>query len=507
MLELAMLTRRQLLQTVGSVALAQQSPQSRTNIVFVFTDDHAFQAISAYHHPLKLNATPNIDRIAREGMLFQRCIVPNSICAPARATILTGLYSHKNGVPDNVSKFDGSQVTFPKLLQKAGYQTALFGKWHLQSTPTGFDSWEVLPGQGSYYNPDFITPTGTVRKEGYATDLITDRGLDWMSERDKSKPFCLMLQHKAPHRNWMPAARHFDLYDKTVFREPETLFDNYQGRATPASKQEMEIDRHMTLSSDLKVPTGDSWDYLPEYKRMNPAQKAAWATAYKKRLDDFRTLQPKGKDLVRWKYQQYMKDYLRCVAAVDENVGRVLDYLDKNGLAQNTLIVYASDQGFYLGEHGWFDKRWIYEESLRTPCVARWPGRIKPGTSSDAMVSNLDFAQTFLEAGGVQAPSSMQGRSLMPVFKNPKPSDWRKSFYYRYTEPGVHEVAPHEGVVTDRYKLAYFWKTNEWEMYDRKQDPSEMRSVHDDPKYASERKKLEVELKRLREVTGAPENS
>ncbi len=516
MLELAMLTRRQLLQTVGMTSLAQtflaqtslaQTPRTRPNIVFLFTDDHAFQAISAYKHPLQLNQTPHIDRIAREGMLFERCIVPNSICAPARATILTGLYSHKNGVADNRSKFDGSQQTFPKLLQGAGYQTALFGKWHLQSDPTGFDAWEVLPGQGSYYNPDFLTPTGRVRKEGYATDLITDRGLDWLESRDKKKPFCLMLQHKAPHRNWMPAPRHYELYEKTVFREPETLFDNYQGRATPASKQEMEIDRHMTMSSDLKVPQGDNWEYLPEYKRMNPAQRQVWAAAYQKRADEYRKLQPKGKNLVKWKYQQYMKDYLRCIAAVDENVGRVLDYLDQNGLAKDTLVVYASDQGFYLGEHGWFDKRWIYEESLRTPFVARWPGRIKPATSSAAMVSNLDFAQTFLDAAGVRPPATMQGRSLLPVFQNPRLSNWRKSFYYRYTEPGEHEVAPHEGVVTEQYKLAYFWHTKEWEMYDRKLDPSEMRSVYDDPKYAKIRQQLEAELQRLRAETGAPENA
>ena len=504
-----MLTRRQLLQTVGSAAapaLMGQVTQTakRPNIVFLFTDDHAFQAISAYKHPLQLNETPNIDRIAREGMLFQRCLVPNSICAPARATILTGLYSHKNGVADNTAKFDGSQTTFPKLLRGSGYQTALFGKWHLQSAPTGFDAWEVLPGQGSYYNPDFITPDGTVRKPGYATDLITDRGLQWIEARDPNKPFCLMLQHKAPHRNWMPAPRHYSLYDKTVFREPETLFDNYSHRASPASKQAMEIDRHMTLSSDLKVPEGDTWDYLSEYKRMDTEQKAAWAKAYQGRADEFRKLQPKGKDLVRWKYQQYLKDYLRCIAAVDENIGRVLQYLDDHDLARDTLVVYASDQGFFLGEHGWFDKRWIYEESLRTPFLARWPGHIKPGSTSDAMVSNLDFAQTFLNAAGVAAPTSMQGHSLIPVMAGKKPANWRKSFYYRYTEPGVHDVAPHEGVVTDRYKLAYFWESKEWEMYDRVKDPSEMRSVWNDPGYAKVQKDLEAELIRLRRETGAP---
>ena len=499
-----MISRRHVLQVLGSsVALAQTQ---RPNIVFIFTDDHAFQAISAYKGRLKLNETPNIDRIAREGMLFDRCIVPNSICAPARATILTGQYSHRNGVPDNRSVFDGSKVTFPKLLRGAGYQTALFGKWHLQSEPTGFDAWEVLPGQGSYYNPDFLTPAGRVRKEGYATDLITDRGLAWLDGREKAKPFCLMLQHKAPHRNWMPAPRHYSLYEKTVFPEPDTLFDNYENRASPASKQAMEIDRHMRLPMDLKVKEpGKDWSFMPEYQRMTASQKAAWEAAYQGRNDEFQRLQPKGRELVRWKYQQYMKDYLRCIAAVDENVGRVLQYLDANGLARNTLIVYASDQGFYLGEHGWFDKRWIYEESLRTPFIARWPGRIKAGVRSKAMVSNLDFAETFLDAAGVPADSGMQGRSLLPVFRTgAAPANWRKSFYYRYTEPGEHNVAPHEGVVNDRYKLVYFWETKEWEMYDLAEDPRELRSVYSHASYAKVRKELEAELVRLRAEVDAP---
>jgi arylsulfatase A-like enzyme len=496
-----LLTRRQLLQSVGSAAVRQGR---RPNIVFLFTDDHAFQAISAYKHPLRLNETPNIDRIAREGMIFHRCLVPNSICAPARATILTGLYSHKNGVADNTARFDGSQTTFPKLLQAAGYQTALFGKWHLQSDPTGFDRWEILQGQGTYYNPNFITPEGVVQRHGYATDLITDRGLQWLNDADPGKPFCLMLQHKAPHRNWMPAPRHYDLYENTVFREPETLFDDYSHRASPASKQEMEINRHMRLQMDLKLPEGDNWSYMPEVKRMDEDQRIAWETAYRRRAEEFRKLQPKGKDLIRWKYQQYIKDYIRCIAAVDDNVGRVLARLQQEDLAGNTLVIYASDQGFYLGEHGWFDKRWIYEESLRTPFLARWPGRIKPGSSSAAMVSNLDFAQTFLDCAGITAPSTMQGKSLMPILKGGTPTNWRKSFYYRYTEPGEHQVAPHEGVVTERYKLAYFWESKEWEMYDRTRDPNEMRSVADDPSYASIRKQLEAELKRLREELQAP---
>jgi arylsulfatase A-like enzyme len=504
-----MTSRRQLLQIIGSSAAAALTI-TRPNILFLFTDDHAFQAISAYKHPLRLNQTPNLDRLAREGVLFHRCVVPNSICAPSRATVLTGQYSHRNGVPDNRAVFDGSKTTFPKLLRQAGYQTALFGKWHLQSDPTGFDSWEVLRGQGTYYNPDFLTSSqGTVRREGYATDLITDRGLDWLSSRDKQKPFCLMLQHKAPHRNWMPAERHFPLYENTLFAEPDTLFDRYEQRASPASKQEMEIDRHMRMAQDVKVRPGggdSGWDFLPEWNRMTDKQRQAWAAAYEPRTRDFRAKNPQGRELVRWKYQQYMKDYLRCIAAVDENIGRTLDYLDRNGLTANTLVVYASDQGFYLGEHGWFDKRWIYEESLRTPCMARWPGVIRPGSESNAMVSNLDFAQTFLDAAGVSAPPEMQGRSMVPLWKGKvKPQEFRRSLYYRYTEPGEHQVAPHEGVVTERYKLVYFWETKEWEMYDRREDPRELRSVYNHPSYAKVRRELEAELDKVRREADAPQ--
>lgn len=479
------------------------------NILFLFTDDHAYQAISAYGS--KLLETPNLDRIAREGMRFDACLVPNSICAPSRAVILTGKYSHMNGIIDNRTAFDGSQQTFPKLLQKAGYQTALFGKWHLQSDPTGFDAWEVLPGQGNYYNPDFLTPQGRKRREGYATDVITDTGLNWLSNRDKTRPFLLMCQHKAPHRNWMPGPAHINDFEDKVFPEPPTLFDDYSGRAKPASQQAMEIGKDMTLGADLKVhpspdvKPGDLKGYMAEYGRMTEAQRRIWDAVYKRRVEEYNRTRPTGRELTKWKYQQYMKDYLRCVASVDDNVGRMLQYLDAEGIADNTLVVYASDQGFYLGEHGWFDKRWIYEESIRTPCLARWPGVTKPGSASNLMVSNLDFAETFLDAAGVRVPSDMQGRSLLPVLRGEKPADWRKSFYYHYYEQPIHGVARHRGVRTERYTLVEFYETNEWELFDREADPREMKSVYNDPKYAPIRKQLTAEMERLRKEYKLPE--
>jgi arylsulfatase A-like enzyme len=503
------MTRRQFLgSTLAAGFAARAQSTSRPNIVFIFSDDHAYQAVGAYGS--KLNQTPNIDRIAREGMRFDACLVPNSICAPSRAVILTGKYSHLNGIIDNRQRFDGSQQTFPKLLQKAGYQTALFGKWHLQSDPTGFDAWEVLPGQGNYYNPDFLTPEGRKRREGYVTDVTTDTSLNWLRNRDRSKPFLLMCQHKAPHRNWMPGPAHINDFEDTVFPEPPTLFDDYSGRAKPASQQEMEIGRHMTLGADLKVhpspdvKPGDLKGYMAEYGRMNEAQKRIWDAVYRRRVDEYNRTRPSGKELVKWKYQQYMKDYLRCVASVDDSVGRILQYLDAEGLADNTLVVYSSDQGFYLGEHGWFDKRWIYEESIRTPCVARWPGVIKPASVSSAMVSNLDFAETFLEAAGAPVPADMQGRSLIPVLKGETPADWRKSFYYHYYEQPVHGVARHRGVRTDRYTLVHFYETDEWELFDRESDPRQMRSVYGDPKYASVRKQLVAEMDRLRAELKVP---
>ncbi len=473
----------------GKVCIAADQPQ-RPNILFVFTDDHAYQSISAYGS--KINETPNIDRLAKEGMRFDRCYVTNSICGPMRAVILTGRYSHVNGFMVNGNRFDGSQETFPKLLQQVGYQTAIIGKWHLGTAPTGFDYSEILVGQGPYYNPPMIRNGKRVKHTGYTTEIITDLALDWLKDgRDANKPFMLMYQHKAPHRNWQPGPGYFHKYDDVTIPEPETLFDDYSGRGKPAHQQDMTIAETMT-PNDLK---------LVEPKNLTPDQLAKWKAAYDPKNEAFRKAKLKGKDLVRWKYQRYIKDYLRCVAAVDDNLGRVLDYLDETGLRDNTVVIYCSDQGFYLGEHGWFDKRWMYEESLRTPFLVRWPGVTKPGTINKDIVSPLDFAETFLEVAGAKVPQGMQGRSLVPVLKGQTPADWRSVFYYHYYEyPGWHYVRRHYGVTDGRYKLIYFYEpdVDQWELYDLEKDPHEMRSCYADPEYKSVRKRLEQELQRSR---------
>ncbi len=476
--------------TLGSRTQAQNPAAQRPNIVFIFSDDHAYQAIGAYGS--KLNQTPNLDRIAREGMRFDRCLVPNSICGPSRATILTGKYSHLNGFYNNArNRFDGSQTTFPKLLQKQGYQTAMIGKWHLVTNPTGFDHWDILPGQGQYYNPPMIRNGERLKREGYTTDIITDLSLDWLQKRDPNKPFMLMCQHKAPHREWAPNLKYLGKYSEGKIPEPDTLFDDYAGRGAAEKSQDMTIEKTMT-PKDLKLTP-------PPY--LNAEQRKVWDAYYEPRNAAFRKANPQGKDLIRWKYQRYMHDYLGSVASVDESVGRVLDYLKDTGLDKNTIVVYSSDQGFYLGEHGWFDKRWIYEESLRTPLLVRWPGVTKPGSVNRDMVSNVDFAQTFLEAAGVSSPADMQGRSLVSVLKGKTPKDWRQSFYYHYYEyPGAHSVRKHYGVVTDRYKLVRFYEpdVDYWELFDRKTDPKEMRSVYGQASYAKVQKDLERELARLR---------
>ena len=505
------MTRRELMAVLGGAIAAKGAQGKRPNILFLFSDDHAYQAISAYDG--RLNRTPNIDRIGREGVRFDNCLVTNSICAPSRAVIQTGKYSHKNGLLDNRQTFDGAQQTMPKLLRAAGYKTALFGKWHLKSDPTGFDTWEVLPGQGNYYNPDFLTPGGRKRREGYVSEIIADLSQQWLEQQKGSDaPWLLMSQHKAPHRNWLPSPSHLTTYEGVKFPEPDNLFDDYEHRASPAHKQEMEIDRHMALGGDLKVVPRDEaeaksfrWQqFLQEYNRMSPAQKKMWDAVYKRRTEEYRRLNLTGKDLVRWKYQQYMQDYLGCIASVDDAVGRLLGWLDANGLADNTIVVYTSDQGFYLGEHGWFDKRWIYEESIRTPLLMRWPGVTKPGSVAKAMVSNVDFAETFLDAAGVPIPKDMQGRSLKLVAAGQTPKDWRETFYYHYYEKGVHNVAPHDGVRTGRYTLAHYYETDEWELFDRQKDPREMRSVYADPAYAGTVKTLKAELVRLRKELEVP---
>lgn len=470
----------------------------RPNILFIFSDDHAYQAISAYGDSRKLLRTPGIDRLAREGIRFDRCLVPNSICGPVRATVLTGKYSHKNGFYNNAnSRFDSAQTTFPKLLQAAGYQTALIGKWHLVSDPTGFDFWQILPGQGVYYNPPMIRNGQRVALKGYVTDLITELSLDWLKNRDKSRPFLLMTQHKAPHREWEPALRHLGHNGDRKYPEPKTLFDDYAGRGLAERDQDMTIAQTMN-DRDLKlVPPA----------QLTPEQRRVWDAYYEPRNAAFRAANLTGPDLVRWKYQRYLHDYLGCLKAVDESVARLLDYLDREGLAENTIVVYASDQGFYLGEHGWFDKRWIFEESLRTPFLLRWPGVAKPGRVNRDLVSVLDFAPTFLEAAGLPVPAEMQGRSLMPLLRGRTPPGWRASFYYQYYEwPVPHRVRPHYGVVTDRYKLVRFRAEDcdYWELFDLQRDPHELHSVFGERRYARVQRQLEAELARLRAELEVP---
>lgn len=491
-----------------------KAEDQRPNILFVMSDDHAYQAISAYGS--KLLQTPNIDRVAQSGMLFTNACVSNSICAPSRATILTGKHTHIHGKIDNNFPFDTTNVTFPQLFHQAGYQTAMFGKLHFGNNPKGFDRFMILPDQGDYYNPEFITNKGDTSIIGYVTDVIADLALNWLKkERKPDKPFLLMYLHKAPHREWLPAPRHFKEYTTKTFPEPETLFDDYSGRGTAAHTAEMNLLTHMAVSSDNKIYPDvakelgihepSNWGeriFNRQYARFTPEQKAQWDSVYRPISEQFKHDYPAMNDsaYMRWKYQRYMQDYLGCIAAVDENLGRVLDYLKETGLDKNTIVVYTSDQGFYLGEHGWFDKRFIYNESFKTPLLVSWPGHISPGSRSDEMVQNIDFAQTFLAAAGIDAPADMQGESLLPLLEG-HPEQWtREAVYYHYYEyPGVHMVKRHYGIVTKEYKLAHFYyDVDEWELYDRKSDPFELRNVYDDPAYASVRDKLREQLVDLR---------
>lgn len=478
--------------------------QDRPNIIYIMSDDHAFQAISAYGGPLSdIAPTPNIDRIARDGMRFDRCLVTNSISGPCRAVLLTGKYSHANGFLRNEGQtpFDGSQQTFPKILQAGGYTTAMIGKWHLMSDPTGFDHWDILPGQGNYYNPDFINKDGKYPVKGYCTEIITEKSIKWLQEaRSSGKPFMLMMHHKAPHRAWHPGPNELTLYKDVKFPEPETLFDDYSNRGTAEKTQDMTISKTMRLEGDLKL-FQDQSDVrkLGELGRMTPEQLAEWRKVYDPIIDNFYKTNPQGEDLVRYKYQRYMQDYLACIAAVDKSVGKVLDYLSESGLDENTIVIYASDQGFYLGEHGWFDKRFMFEESYRTPLIVKWPGVVKAGSVNSDMVSNIDLAETFLEIAGMEIPSDMQGRSMVPVLKGKTPGNWRKEHYYHYYEyPGSHMVKRHYGMSTERYKLMhYYYDIDEWELYDRLADPLELKNFYDDPSYAKVRKKLHKRLDKL----------
>lgn len=458
--------------TAAGKATAQQRP----NIVIIVSDDHAFQTIGAYGS--KYGASPNIDRIAREGAVFGKAYVTNSICGPSRAVILTGKYSHKNGFKDNEhSYFDSSQYTFIKDLQKGGYQTAWVGKWHLESTPTGFDFWKILPGQGQYFNPDFINMNGRrERIEGYATNIIEDEAENWLNGRDTTRPFCLVIGHKAPHRTWHPDTTDLGRYDHVNFPLPDNYFDAYEGRKA-AQVQEMNIAKDMRLSYDLKMLSyGNGKEGAVD--RMNPAQRARFDAYYKPIDADLRARNLQGRALAEWKYQRYMRDYLSTTVSLDRNIGRALDYLDKHGLSRNTIVVYLSDQGFYMGEHGWFDKRFMYEESFRTPMVMRYPGVIKPGTVNKDFVMNLDVAPTMLDAAGLPVPAEVQGRSMLPLFRKPAAAG-RDAIYYHYYENGEHAVSPHFGIKTSRYKLIRFYKRVEgWELYDLQKDPKEMRNLY-----------------------------
>ena len=472
----------------------------RPNILLIFTDDHASHALSCYGS--QINRTPHFDRIAREGMLFRNCFCTNSICGPSRAVILTGKHSHLNGFLRNGNTFDGTQQTFPKLLQNVGYETAMVGKWHLGSDPTGFDYWNILIGQGPYYNPPMIENGQRVKHEGYTTDIITESALEFLKQgRDRDRPFLLMYQHKAPHRNWQPGPKYLTLYNDETIPEPDNLFDDYQGRGTAAKTQDMTIAETLT-PQDLKL--------VPP-RNLTPQQLATWNAAYEPKNAAFHKARLSGKKLVRWKYQRYIKDYLRCIASVDDNVGRVLDYLDDSGLAKNTIVIYSSDQGFYLGDHGWFDKRFMYEESYRMPLMVRWPDQIKAGSENDQLVSNLDFAETFLELAGASVPPDMQGQSFVSLLRDQQTAEWRKSLYYHYYEfladrRTSHMVRRHYGVRTPHHKLIHFYNLDEWELYDLKHDPREMTSVYDDPDYAGIVTELKAEISRLQTKYQVPDD-
>lgn len=487
------------------------TPKQKTspNIIFIMSDDHASKAISAYD--TSLLQTPNIDRLAEGGILFNNCFCTNAICAPSRAVVLTGKYSHLNGILDNSRPFDGSQQTLPKILQKAGYQTAIVGKWHLKSEPTGFDQWLVLPGQGEYYHPDFIGPEGRIAIEGYVTDIITDKGIEFLENMDEDKPFFMMLHHKAPHRNWQPAIRDLTRHEGINFPIPHNLHDDYLGRSIASREQEMSISEHMSMDYDLKMKEGlitgkdtnrellfnNSWGD-PE-KRMTADDYKVWEAHYLKRAHEYNELPADPKLIDEWKYKQYLEDYLSCISTLDDNIGRLLNHLESKGLDKNTIIIYTSDQGFFLGEHGWYDKRFMYEEAHRMPLIIHAPEAI--AGKDDHLLTNADFAPTILDIAGVDVPDDMQGESFSKVLLGKDMGHWRDAVYYHYFEyPAVHSVKRHYGIRTDRYKLIHFYyDIDAWELYDLKDDPAEMNNLVDLPEYAETLEKLKTELQVLRE--------
>lgn len=490
----------------------------KPNIVYIMTDDHSFQTISAYGHPIsQLAPTPNIDRLANEGMLFQQAFVENSLSTPSRACLMTGLYSHQNGQRQLGEGIDTTKTFFSELLQEAGYQTGVVGKWHMRCEPKGFDFYHILWDQGEYYNPEFRSNNSNgkyIKEEGYATNLITDHSIQFLQQRDKNKPFCLLVHHKAPHRNWMPDSQYLELYEDTEFPTPETFYDDYNTRCSAAHTQDMSIEKTMNIIYDLKVSEAKNispYNKEPNIQglenslnRMTPEQLSAWHNAYRSKNEKFLENKLSGDKLINWKFQRYLKDYLRCIKSVDDQVGRIIDYLEKEGLMDNTIIVYTSDQGFYMGEHGWFDKRFMYEESFRTPLIIRYPKAIKGGTKTTALVQNIDYAPTFLSMAGIEKPSEMSGTTLEPLFGGEIPTDWRKDLYYHYYDyPAVHNVRRHDGVRTDRYKLIHFYGKGEMrndkeidcnELYDLENDPNELNNLYGKDEYEEITRQLQRRL-------------
>ena len=490
---------------------ADKQEKKQYNIVYIMTDDHTAQMMSCYD--TRYMETPNLDRIANEGVRFTNSFVANSLSGPSRACMITGKHSCGNKFYDNTTcVFDSAQQTFPKLLQKAGYQTAIIGKWHLESLPSGFDYWQIVPGQGDYYNPNFITQQNdTIQKHGYITNIITDDAIDWMEhKRDDKKPFCLFIHHKAIHRNWMADTCNLALYEDKTFPLPDNFFDDYEGREAAAA-QEMSIVKDMDMIYDLKMLRPDKNSRLKTlYEsflgRMDSAQRAAWEKFYGPIIEDFYKKNPQGKDLANWKFQRYMRDYMKTVKSLDDNVDRVLDYLKEKGLLENTLVVYTSDQGFYMGEHGWFDKRFMYEESMRTPLIMRLPDGFTRRGDITEMVQNIDYGPTFLDLAGVEIPSDMHGVSLLPLLKGEHPKDWRKALYYHFYEyPAEHMVKRHYGVRTDRYKLIHFYNDiDTWELYDLQADPHEMHNLYGQKEYEAVVDELKAEMLKLQEQYDDP---
>jgi arylsulfatase A-like enzyme len=491
-----------LLPCTQCIAQTSSGSSSRPNIIFILADDHAYQAISSYGSGLI--QTPNIDKLAKQGALMKNAFVTNSVCSPSRAVILTGKYSHMNGMKDNGTYFNGAQRTLPKIFKQYGYQTAIVGKWHLFSEPTGFDYWNILPDQGHYYSPQFIKMGKDTVYKGYVTDIITDMAINWMNGHQNA-PFFLMLHHKAPHRNAMPPIKYLHRFNDSNIPLPASFDDNYSGR--PAlQRQSVTMKNDLDIRYDSKIPCDtccvtkiNNWapgEYKKELAGLSPAERAVWDSVYQTEYDIFKKLRTKD-GIAKFQFRRFLEDYLRCVLSLDDNIGRIMKYLDEAGLAKNTIVVYMSDQGFYLGEHGLYDKRFMYEESFRTPMIIRYPPMVKPGIQLSEYVLNLDMAPTLLDLAGIQTPNDMQGRSIKPLLMNKPVADWRKELYYHYYEKSFNLTA-HYGIRTTQYKLIHFYDPiDAWELYDLKKDPHEIKNRYNDPAYKGIVEDLKKRLRAL----------